>query len=97
MNILITSAGRRVELVQEFIEKAKFLSESSKVFTTDFNPDLSAACQVADRSIKSPNVTDPSARAFVSAIRTRCLQCGDSLIFGWLLRVRRCYYHAFSL
>jgi len=77
VNILITSAGRRVELVQEFIEKAKFLSESSKVFTTDFNPDLSAACQVADRSIKSPKVTDPSYPDFLLRI---CIDNNITLI-----------------
>ncbi len=59
MNILITSVGRRVELVQEFIKKAKFLSKTTKIFTTDLNPALSAACQVSDYSFKSPSVMDP--------------------------------------
>ena len=58
MNILITSVGRRVELVQEFIKKAKLLCKTTKIFTTDLNPALSAACQVSDYSFKSPSVTD---------------------------------------
>ncbi len=68
MNILITSAGRRVELVQEFIEKAKLLSQSCEVFTSDLNPSLSAACQVSDRSFKSPKVTDASYPDFLLKI-----------------------------
>ena len=48
-NILITSAGRRVELVQAFSSELKKYFPKAKVLTTDLNPDLSAACQVADR------------------------------------------------
>jgi len=65
MNILITFAGRRVELVKEFLEKAKFLTESCEVFTTYPNSILSEACLVLDRLIKTPKVTDFFDRAFV--------------------------------
>jgi carbamoyl-phosphate synthase large subunit len=59
-NILILSAGRRVELVDTFkIELAK-RNLSYKVLTTDLKPELSAACQIADLSFKSPHVTDPT-------------------------------------
>jgi len=45
MNILITSAGRRVSLVRNFQKYAK-------VFTCDMNPKFSAACQISDGYFK---------------------------------------------
>lgn len=52
-NILITSAGRRVSLVQYFKKAAKhLLGEEAKVFTTDLNPNLSAAAYASDGSFK---------------------------------------------
>lgn len=55
-NILITSAGRRVSLVRFFqIELQKVFAEA-KVIACDFQPDLSAACQVADKFIKVSRV-----------------------------------------
>lgn len=65
MNILITSAGRRVELVQEFQEELCKILPSSKVFTTDLNPHLSAACQVSDRTFEAPRVNDPGYPGFL--------------------------------
>lgn len=65
MNILITSAGRRVELVQEFKEKLNEILPGHKVFTTDLKPHLSAACQVSDRLFKAPRVTDPTYPEFL--------------------------------
>lgn len=59
-NILITSAGRRVSLIQAFkkeIEKAKL---TIKVFATDLAPQLSSACQIADASFKVERVTAPT-------------------------------------
>lgn len=56
-NILILSAGRRVELVQVFQEALKKHFPESKVYTTDLYPDISAACQVSDASFKAPRVT----------------------------------------
>ena len=57
-NILITSAGRRVRLVQNFQETLKKFNKSGKVFTADMNPFLSSACQISDGFIKVPRVTD---------------------------------------
>lgn len=56
-NILITSAGRRVELVQNFKKSLteKFLNE--KVFSCDFSPNLSAACNISDKSFKVPKIS----------------------------------------
>jgi len=57
--ILITSAGRRVSLVQFF---KKELNEkftiTSKVFTTDLNPALSTACRISDGSFKLGKFSD---------------------------------------
>jgi len=53
INVLITSAGRRVSLVKNF-------QKHSKVFTCDMNPSLSSACQISDGYFKVPRVTDKS-------------------------------------
>ena len=53
INVLITSAGRRVSLVKNF-------QKHSKVFCCDMNPVLSSACQVSDGYFKVPRVTDES-------------------------------------
>lgn len=49
-NILITSAGRRVDLVQNFKNSLILKFPGSKVFTTDSNPHLSAACHFSDKT-----------------------------------------------
>ncbi|WP_299159431.1 ATP-grasp domain-containing protein [uncultured Tenacibaculum sp.] len=57
-NILITSAGRRVSLVNSFKEEVKSLGLFSRIYCTDLNPILSSACQVADGFFKVKKVTD---------------------------------------
>ena len=57
-NILITSAGRRVSLVQEFKKTVLDFSEDIKVFTTDMEPRLAPACHVSDASFKVNPVTE---------------------------------------
>src|SRR5665811_390218 len=59
MNILITSAGRRVSLVREFKNELKKFFPGGKVFTVDMNPELSSACQISDGFFSVPRVTDP--------------------------------------
>lgn len=56
-NVLILSAGRRVELVQAFKEALNRHFPTSKVYTTDLYPDMSSACQVSDEFFKAPRVT----------------------------------------
>lgn len=58
-NVLILSAGRRVELVQIFQEALQKHFSVGKVFATDMKPQLSAACQIADDSFIAPRVTAP--------------------------------------
>lgn len=51
-NILITSAGRRVSLVRMFKKELKSFFSGAKVFTTDAEPALSAACHESDGAYK---------------------------------------------
>lgn len=60
MNILITSAGRRVSLVREFQKELKFKYPDGKVFCADMNPFLSPACQIADGFFQVPSALDIS-------------------------------------
>ena len=48
MNVLITSAGRRVGLVRAFQLELKKKFPTSKVYTADSNPEWSSACRVSD-------------------------------------------------
>ena len=48
MNILITSAGKRVILTKKFQETLKRFYSDSKVFTTDMNPDMAPAGIISD-------------------------------------------------
>ena len=58
-NILITSAGRRVELVQIWKSSARnLLGPGVSIYATDMAPDLSAACQVADSYFTIVGCTD---------------------------------------
>lgn len=57
-NILITSAGKRVELVREFQETVRSFMPNSKVFATELNPLLAPATYICDFCFKVPRVTD---------------------------------------
>jgi len=56
-NILLLSAGRRVELLSAFRKELKLRNLSSSLFATDLNPEMSAACHLADKSFALPRVT----------------------------------------
>ncbi|WP_276816177.1 ATP-grasp domain-containing protein [Segatella maculosa] len=58
-NILITSAGQRVTLVQIFQHTFAELQLEGKVFTTDMVPRLAPAGYVSDRCFKVCRCTDP--------------------------------------
>ena len=76
-NILILSAGRRVELVEAFKTELVKRKLDYKVLTTDLKPELSAACHIADRSFKAPSVTDA---AYIPFLYTLCKQEGIRLV-----------------
>ena len=56
-NVLILSAGRRVDLVEAFKVQLRARLPESSVFAVDMNPGLSPACQVADASFSVPAAT----------------------------------------
>jgi carbamoyl-phosphate synthase large subunit len=56
MKILITSAGRRVELLNCFTAAASTLGINLEIYTADLNPQLSAACQKSGRFFSVPSV-----------------------------------------
>lgn len=57
-NILILSAGRRVELVESFKTEAAKFSGNIRVYCTDLNPKMSSACHVADEAFTVPRISD---------------------------------------
>lgn len=60
-SVLITSAGRRVELVQIWQKSAReVLGTKAQVYANDLNPTLSPACHVADQCYEICRCTDPS-------------------------------------
>lgn len=67
-NVLVLSAGRRVELVEAFIKACKIYSPESKVFTTDSNPEVAPACQVSDEYFEAPRVTSPEYTEFLKSL-----------------------------
>jgi carbamoyl-phosphate synthase large subunit len=57
--VLISSAGRRVELIGCFRDSAAALGLELRVLATDHDPSMSAACQVADHACRVPPCTSP--------------------------------------
>lgn len=70
-NILITSAGRRAELVQEFLLELKKHFPEAKVLATDMYPETSVACQIADLALAVPRVTEDD---YIKVLLDICLQ-----------------------
>lgn len=77
MNILITSAGRRVSLVRAFQNELKKLYPNANVYTTDMAPKLSSACQVADGFFKVKRVSDSN---YIMDLLKLCIDNGIKLI-----------------
>jgi carbamoyl-phosphate synthase large subunit len=77
LTLLISSAGRRVELIRCFRRVAKELGVELRVLATDMHPELSAACSEADAAFKVPRCTDPN---FIPALETLCKQEQVNLI-----------------
>ena len=59
LTILISSAGRRVELINCFLDSARELDCELRVIGTDARPQWSAACQHVDKSFAVPRCDDP--------------------------------------
>ncbi len=59
LTMLLSSAGRRVELLEAFRQSARELGIALTVLASDLAPEWSAACQRADRSFAVPRADDP--------------------------------------
>lgn len=81
MNILITSAGRRVSLIQAFKKELKIYYPESLVLTTDLNPQYSPACHISDKSIKVGLFKDPD---YIPTLLEHSLQNNIKLIIPTL-------------
>lgn len=57
-NILITSAGKRVELLHEFQTEIKKHFPEGKVFAADCTPSMSPACYESDGEFKVPRISE---------------------------------------
>jgi len=58
-DLLLLSAGRRVELLEGFRAAARQLLPGARVLAADMRPGLSAACQVADAAFALPAIGAP--------------------------------------
>ena len=70
-NILITSAGKRVELVLEFQKVLKHFFPNSKVLTVDLHPEMAPACRISDESFKVPPVVSED---YIVTLLNICLE-----------------------
>jgi carbamoyl-phosphate synthase large subunit len=59
VNVLFTSAGRRVELLRAFKRAYADLGLSGNIVAVDIDP-LASALQEADRSYIVPRISDPA-------------------------------------
>jgi carbamoyl-phosphate synthase large subunit len=75
--ILISSAGRRVELIQCFRQSASTLGIEVRVIAVDLKPAMSAACQVADLAMPVPRCDHPD---YVPALLDICAGHGVDLV-----------------
>lgn len=70
ITILVTSAGRRCELIELLRADAVELGLSPRIIAADLRPDWSSACQIADKSYRVPPVNQPDyADAIESIVR----------------------------
>lgn len=76
-NVLITSAGRRAELVRSFQSELRQLFPEGKVFAADLNPGLSSACCLADESFQLPPIRSTE---YISSLIELCIAQDISLV-----------------
>ena len=77
LTVLISSAGRRVALMTAFRRAAARLGVTVRVLACDLRPDLSSACQFADRAYPVPPVSDPN---YVEIVVALCEEEGVGLV-----------------
>jgi carbamoyl-phosphate synthase large subunit len=76
-NILILSAGRRVELVEAFKAELKIPFPDAKVFAIDISPQLSSACNVADDYFKAPYANSDE---YIIFLKNFCIEMSIALV-----------------
>lgn len=69
-NILISAAGRRVNLVKSFQAELHALDINAKVYASDINPTLSSACHQADAYIQVKAIKDPD---YIQDLLAKCI------------------------
>jgi len=75
LTMLVTSAGRRVALLQAFRRGAEQLGVELELLACDLEPDLSAACHIADDAFAVPPAThDGYVDAVLAICRSRHVQ-----------------------
>lgn len=77
MNVLISSAGRRVSLVRAFQKELKILRPAGRVFATDARPELSAACRISDEFAKMPMTRE---KGYMDKLLSYCLENDITLV-----------------
>jgi carbamoyl-phosphate synthase large subunit len=78
ISILITSAGRRVELIHAWKSSARaLLGPKARIYANDLRPSLSAACQLADQSFAICRCTEPG---YPAQVLEQCLANGIQLV-----------------
>lgn len=76
-DILILSAGRRVELLEAFRTALGEHCPHARVLAADIDPDYSAACHIADRHFTVPRVSEPD---YIEALIALCQEQGVGMI-----------------
>lgn len=77
LTVMISSAGRRGELLQCFRQSAEDLGIALTVLACDLDPEWSAACQLADRSFAVPRADSAE---YVPALLALCADNGVDLL-----------------
>jgi len=78
VGILVTSAGRRGELIKIWKESAlAILGQEARIYANDLKPSLSAACQLADQFFSICRCTEP---VYPAQVLEQCLAHGIQLV-----------------
>lgn len=76
-DVLILSAGRRVDLLESFRTSLRLNFPQARVLAADVAPAYSAACHKADRSFRVPRVSDPD---HIDALLSLCREQGIGMV-----------------
>jgi len=76
-NILVLSAGRRVSLVKAFQKAVVDLNIVGDVFGADINPNMSAACNVLNRSFVLPHILS---EVYIDELKKICIRESIKLV-----------------